>query len=121
MQTSVKKRPVISSHEMAGRPSLRERNKAEKAQLIKEAARQLFSQNGYEATTMRDVAALADVGFGTISAYATDKAGLLAMLFVEDLEHLPPLLKNLAKMCLCSINWSHPLQGSIRSGRATQN
>jgi AcrR family transcriptional regulator len=42
---------------------------------------------------MREVAALADVGFGTISSYATDKAGLLAMLFVEDLEQLPPLFE----------------------------
>jgi AcrR family transcriptional regulator len=93
MQTSVKKRALMSGDELVGRPSLRERNKAEKAQLIKEAARQLFTQKGYEATTMREVAALADVGFGTISSYATDKAGLLAMLFVEDLEQLPPLFE----------------------------
>lgn len=86
-----------TSKEPAARPSLRERNKAEKAQLIKEAARQLFTQKGYEATTMRDVAALADVGFGTVAAYATDKAGLLAMLFVEDLEHLPPLFENFSE------------------------
>lgn len=73
------------------RPGLRERKKTEKARLIRDAARQLFQTRGYEATTLRDVAALADVGFGTVSAYATDKAGLLAMLFVDDLEHLPPL------------------------------
>lgn len=72
------------------RPSLRERNKLNKAQLIRDASRQLFFEKGYEATTLREVAALADVGFGTVSAYATDKAGLLAMLFVEDLEHLGP-------------------------------
>jgi AcrR family transcriptional regulator len=70
---------------------LRERKKLEKAQLIRDASRHLFMTRGYEATTLRDVAALADVGFGTVSAYATDKAGLLAMLFVEDLQHLPPL------------------------------
>jgi AcrR family transcriptional regulator len=73
------------------RPGLRERKKTEKARLIRDAARQLFQTRGYEATTLRDVAALADVGFGTVSAYATDKAGLLAMLFVDDLEQLPPL------------------------------
>lgn len=83
--------PAAETPKPAVRPSLRERNKAEKAQLIREAARELFTKKGYEATTMREVAAVADVGFGTISAYATDKAGLLAMLFVEDLEHLPPL------------------------------
>ena len=37
---------------------------------------------------MREVARIADVGFGTVSAYASDKAGLAAMLFVEDLEQL---------------------------------
>jgi AcrR family transcriptional regulator len=76
---------------MTPRPGLRERKKAEKAQLIRDAARQLFLTKGYEATTLREVAALADVGFGTVSAYATDKAGLLAMLYVEELAHLPPL------------------------------
>lgn len=74
---------------------LRERKKAEKAHLIREAARHLFFTKGYEATTLREVAALADVGFGTVSVYATDKAGLLAMLFVDDLEHLPPLFTRL--------------------------
>jgi AcrR family transcriptional regulator len=73
------------------KPGLRERKKAEKAHLIRAAARQLFLTKGYEDTTLREVAALADVGFGTVSAYATDKAGLLAMLYVEELEHLPPL------------------------------
>jgi AcrR family transcriptional regulator len=73
------------------RPGLRERKKSEKARLIRDAARHLFLTRGYEATTLRDVAALADVGFGTVSAYATDKAGLLAMLFVDDLRQLPPL------------------------------
>lgn len=76
---------------VTARPGLRERKKAEKAHLIRAAARQLFLTKGYEATTLREVAALADVGFGTVSAYATDKAGLLAMLYVEELEHLPPL------------------------------
>lgn len=76
--------------------SLRERNKLNKAQLIRDAARRLFFEKGYEATTLREVAQLADVGFGTVSAYATDKAGLLAMLFVDDLEHLPPLFAKAA-------------------------
>ncbi|MES2258233.1 MAG: helix-turn-helix domain-containing protein [Pseudomonadota bacterium] len=76
------------------KPGLRERNKAQKARLIREAARHLFFTKGYEATTLREVAALADVGFGTVSAYAVDKAGLLAMLYVDDLDHLPPLFND---------------------------
>lgn len=81
--------------ETQARPGLRERKKAEKAQVIREAARHLFFTKGYEATTLREVAALADVGFGTVSAYAVDKAGLLAMLFVEDLDQLPPLFNKI--------------------------
>src|SRR5450830_1162396 len=86
----------VANHTDASAPveirlSLRERNKLNKAQVIRDASRRLFFEKGYEATTLREVAALADVGFGTVSAYATDKAGLLAMLFVEDLDHLPAL------------------------------
>ena len=40
---------------------------------------------------MREIARVADVGFGTVSAYASDKAGLAAMLFVEDIDDLEPV------------------------------
>jgi AcrR family transcriptional regulator len=69
---------------------LRERKKLEKEHAIRNAARTLFTAKGYDATTLREVAELADVGFGTVFAYANDKAGLLAMLFVDDLKSLPP-------------------------------
>ncbi|GLT00571.1 hypothetical protein GCM10007897_19590 [Sphingobium jiangsuense] len=72
-------------------PSLRERRKAEKLQAIRNAARQLFTTHGFHETPMREVARIADVGFGTVSAYASDKAGLAAMLFVEDLDQLDPI------------------------------
>ena len=55
----------------------------------------LFIELGYEATTLRQVAEAADVGFGTVFAYAADKAGLLAMVFVERLKALPPLFETL--------------------------
>lgn len=74
-------------------PGKRERKKAEKLSSIKRAARKLFKTKGYHALTMREVARAAEVGFGTVSAYASDKAGLLAMLFVEDLEHIPPVFE----------------------------
>lgn len=73
------------------RPSLRERNKARKEFAIREAARRLFIEQGFQATTLREVADAADVGFGTVFAYASDKAGLLAMVFVEELKSLPAL------------------------------
>ena len=93
-QTQVLDAAHLSDHNHA-KLSLRERKKAEKLQLIKQAARELFFTKGYEATTMREVAAHADVGFGTVSSYTTDKAGLLAMLFVDDLDSLPPLFQTL--------------------------
>ena len=73
---------------------LRERRKAEKLDAIRKAARHLFETHGFHETPMREVARSADVGFGTVSAYASDKAGLAAMLFAEDLEQLPPIFKD---------------------------
>lgn len=70
---------------------LRERNKLHKEKLIREAARSLFIKNGFETTTLREVAERAGVGFGTVFAYAADKAGLLAMIYVEELKALPAL------------------------------
>ncbi len=70
---------------------LRERRKTEKLDAIKRAARHLFETHGYHSTRMSEVARVADVGFGTVAAYASDKAGLAVMLFVDDLVQLPPL------------------------------
>jgi AcrR family transcriptional regulator len=72
---------------------LRERRKAEKLQAIRDAARGLFATHGFHNTAMREVARVADVGFGTVSAYAVDKAGLAVMLYVEDLENLEPIFQ----------------------------
>lgn len=72
-------------------PGRRERNKALKERRIREAARNVFTAKGYEATTLREVAKTADVGFGTVFSYAQDKAGLLAMVYVQELKALPPL------------------------------
>ena len=80
-----------------GKPSLRERNKLSKERLIRAAARSLFAKKGYAATTLREVAEKADVGFGTVSAYAADKAGLLAMVYVEELTALPALFDDSPK------------------------
>ena len=83
----------MKSPDVAGqaRPGLRERNKIHKERIIRQAARELFGEKGFERTTLRDVAERADVGFGTVFSYAVDKAGLLAMVFVEALKDLPPL------------------------------
>lgn len=64
---------------------LRERNKLEKRRRIYRAARQLFEKQGYDSTTMRQIARAADVGEGTVFLYARDKRELLFRIFKDDL------------------------------------
>jgi AcrR family transcriptional regulator len=62
---------------------VRERNKAEKRERIRLAALRLFSEYGYDATTLRDVAREAHVALGTLSLYAADKRDLTLLVFNE--------------------------------------
>jgi AcrR family transcriptional regulator len=64
-------------------PRLRERNKHEKLRRIQKAAWELFSRNGFEATTTREVAEAAGVGTGTLFLYAKDKSDLLVLAFQD--------------------------------------
>lgn len=66
--------------------SRRERNKQEKLERIKQAARDLFASQGYEETTIRHISDKADVAVGTVFLYFKDKSDLLVKLFEEDLE-----------------------------------
>lgn len=63
------------------RKSSRSEKKADKRERIRLAARRLFSEFGYDNTTMRDVAREAHVALGTVSLYATDKRDLCLMVF----------------------------------------
>jgi AcrR family transcriptional regulator len=67
---------------------LRAKNKAEKLQRIRKAARALFVKRGYDDTTMRDIAKRAGVGFGTLFTYASDKRDLLFLIFNDELDHV---------------------------------
>jgi AcrR family transcriptional regulator len=64
---------------------LRERNKADKLQRIRQAASELFVEKGYDDTTIREIAQRADVGFGTLFTYASDKRDLLFLIFNDEL------------------------------------
>lgn len=64
---------------------LRERNKLEKRRRIYQSARQLFEKQGYDSTTMRQIALAADVGEGTVFLYAKDKRELLFRIFKDEL------------------------------------
>lgn len=68
--------------------SVRERGKQRRRIRIKEAARQVFLERGYEAATTREIADRADVSQGTLFAYAPTKSELLLMIINDDLEVL---------------------------------
>lgn len=70
---------MVNSTEM--KMGARQRNKAAKRERIRLAALKLFSEQGYESTTMRQVAREANVALGTLSLYATDKRDLSLLAF----------------------------------------
>jgi AcrR family transcriptional regulator len=72
----------------APRVGLRERNKLDKRQRIRAAARDLFARRGYEAATMRDIASRAHVALGTLFNYADDKRDLVFLIFNDVLDGL---------------------------------
>ena len=71
-----------------GRDTLRERNKADKLNRIRDAARHLFGTRGFDLTSTRDIATRADVGLATLFLYASDKRDLLFLACNEDLSAL---------------------------------
>ena len=68
--------------------SLRELNKTDKKARIQEASRHLFTKQGFDATSTRDIAMRAGVGLATLFLYAKDKRDLLFLAANDDLEDL---------------------------------
>lgn len=68
--------------------SVRERGKLRRRSRIKEAARAVFIERGYEAATTREIADRAEVSAGTLFAYAPTKSELLLMIVNDDIEPL---------------------------------
>ncbi|WP_187170505.1 TetR/AcrR family transcriptional regulator [Salidesulfovibrio onnuriiensis] len=66
--------------------SKREQGKIETRRKIFEAARAAFLEQGFEGTTMRDVAARAGVGLGTVNLHFRDKSSLLHEVFYGEIE-----------------------------------
>jgi AcrR family transcriptional regulator len=64
---------------------LRERKKSERRARITAAASRIFREKGYEDATLREIAASADVGTGTIFSYARDKRELLMLVINDEL------------------------------------
>lgn len=63
---------------------LREKNKRDKLRRIRNAARALFAERGFEATTAREICERAGIGTGTLFLYVRDKRELLFLTFEED-------------------------------------
>ena len=61
----------------------RESKRQETRPRIKAAAFELFTEKGYENTTVREIAARAGVGFGTLFSHAAEKRELLFLLFED--------------------------------------
>lgn len=61
--------------------SRRERSKADKMRRILAAGDKLFSRQGFDKTTVQQIADEADVGAGTLFLYVSDKSELLLKLF----------------------------------------
>jgi AcrR family transcriptional regulator len=60
--------------------------KSENLSRIKAAARECFTAQGFDQTTMRRIAARAGVGLGTLFRYAENKRDLLLLTVIDDVE-----------------------------------
>ncbi len=78
---------VSSSSTRRADAKVRTRNK------VLEAARALFMERGYDAATIRDIAARADLSTGAVFASFSDKADLFNAVLAEDLERQLSLLQ----------------------------
>jgi len=72
-----------------GNLGLRDRHKVDKLKRISAATRELFSEHGYEGTTLRAIARRADVALGTVALYAKDKRELIVLFNLL----VPPLIE----------------------------
>jgi AcrR family transcriptional regulator len=74
-----------SGHTAKRQAGVRADKMRDKRQRIQTAARQLFSRRGYDEASLREIAARADVGLGTLFHYAHDKRDLVFLIFNEEL------------------------------------
>ena len=79
----VKRQAWTETDEIAS-GSARDKRKHRRVARIKEAARELFREQGYERTTLRQIARKARVSAATIVNYFGEKRDLLELLFNEE-------------------------------------
>jgi AcrR family transcriptional regulator len=66
--------------------SRRDRGKADKMRRILAASEKLFSRQGFDKTTVQEIADEADVAVGTLFLYISDKSELLLRMFHHSIE-----------------------------------
>ena len=78
--------------ESAG-PGLRERNKQRRQDAVVRAAYRLFAERGYDATTVADIAAAAEVAPRTVAMYFPSKQDIALSRFGEAADELTSALR----------------------------
>jgi AcrR family transcriptional regulator len=84
----MKHQPIMSFPEQAAGMTRRAMAKERTRQRLLGAARRLFTRRGYEAATIRDIAAEADLSTGAVFASFSDKADLFNEVIIADCELL---------------------------------
>jgi AcrR family transcriptional regulator len=120
---------AISTQAMAKAPrrqgGLRERGKSERQRRIKEAAKAVFSDVGYDAATTREIARRAHVSIGTLFVYAKDKRDLLFLVLNDELDpvaerahcQLPDAKPVLDRLCALARPWYVYFAENLTLGR----
>jgi AcrR family transcriptional regulator len=70
------------------KPGVRAILKLERRERITAAARELFIEHGYDDATLRQIAAHAGLGLGTLFNYVTDKRDLIFLIWNEEMDAL---------------------------------
>jgi AcrR family transcriptional regulator len=73
---------------------LRERSKARRREAIIRAALELFADRGYDATTIADIAAAAEVAPRTVAMYFPSKQDIAMARFSQSMDELTGLLRD---------------------------
>jgi AcrR family transcriptional regulator len=119
--------PLIDASAALGPPEggLRQRGKNAKQRRIKEAAKAVFSDVGYDAATTREIARRAGVSIGTLFVYAKDKRDLLFLVFNDELDpvadgarrDLPENKPTLDRLCALARPWYRYFGDNLTLGR----